>query len=127
MIFDYNLQHSRVINDSLRLRQIVVNLLSNAIKFTDRGSVKILVQEIDQEHLEIVVEDSGIGIDAEQKKYIFEEFRQVDQTTTRKYSGTGLGLAITESLVKLMQGEISVESQIGEGSTFRVKLPYRVQ
>ncbi len=127
LIFDCNLQHSRVINDSLRLRQIVVNLLSNAIKFTDRGSVKVLVQEIDQEHLEIVVKDSGIGIDAEQKKYIFEEFRQVDQTTTRKYSGTGLGLAITESLVKLMQGEISVESQLGKGSTFRVKLPYRVK
>ncbi|MGC1248340.1 MAG: ATP-binding protein, partial [Spirulinaceae cyanobacterium] len=127
LTFDVKLKHSRVCNDSLRLRQIVVNLLSNAIKFTDRGSVEVLIQEVDKEHLEIAVKDTGIGINGEQKEYIFEEFRQVDQTTTRKYSGTGLGLAITESLVKLMQGEISVESQLGEGATFKVKLPYRVR
>ncbi len=121
------LKHSRVVNDSLRLRQIVVNLLSNAIKFTDQGSVQVFIQEVDVKYLEIVVKDTGIGIDAEQKEYIFEEFRQVDQTTTRKYSGTGLGLAITESLVKLMQGDIKVESQLGEGATFRVKLPFKVK
>ncbi|NET55617.1 MAG: GAF domain-containing protein [Symploca sp. SIO2E6] len=121
-----DLQNPNVSNDSVRLRQILVNLLSNAIKFTERGQVQVEVKEISLDQLVIIVKDTGIGIAQEDLKHIFEEFRQIDQTTTRKYSGTGLGLAITESLVELMQGKITVESQLGEGSTFRVELPRQV-
>ncbi|NER23096.1 MAG: GAF domain-containing protein [Symploca sp. SIO1B1] len=121
-----DLQNPNVSNDSVRLRQIVVNLLSNAIKFTESGKVQVEVKEISEEQLAIIVKDTGIGIAQEDLEHIFEEFRQIDQTTTRKYSGTGLGLAITESLVKLMQGTITVESQLGVGSTFRIELPRQV-
>ncbi|NES23919.1 MAG: histidine kinase, partial [Symploca sp. SIO3E6] len=121
-----DLQNPNVSNDSVRLRQILVNLLSNAIKFTECGKVQVEVKEISSEQLVIIVKDTGIGIAQEDLEHIFEEFRQIDQTTTRKYSGTGLGLAITESLVQLMQGTITVESQLGVGSTFRVELPRQV-
>lgn len=121
------LQNPHVINDSVRLRQILVNLLSNAIKFTETGTVQVEVKEISPERLVITVKDTGIGIAQDDLNHIFEEFRQIDQTTTRKYSGTGLGLAITESLVQLMQGIITVESKPGQGSTFSIELPRAVQ
>lgn len=122
-----NLQNPMVINDSLRLRQILANLVSNAIKFTEIGRVEVLVKEISTDWLMLTVRDTGIGIAQDNLEHIFEEFQQIDQTTTRKYSGTGLGLAITESLVKLMQGTITVESKLGQGSTFHVKFPRRVK
>ncbi|NER21982.1 MAG: AAA family ATPase [Symploca sp. SIO1C2] len=121
-----DLQNPNVSNDSVRLRQILVNLLSNAIKFTECGKVQVKVKEISSEHLVIIIKDTGIGIAQEDLEHIFEAFWQIDQTTTRKYSGTGLGLAITELLVQLMQGTITVESQLGVGSTFRVELPRQV-
>ncbi len=121
------IQNSNVINDSVRLRQVLVNLLSNAIKFTDSGSVRVEVKDISPERLAIVVKDTGIGIAEEQLEHIFEEFRQVDQSLAKKYPGTGLGLAITKSLVELMQGTITVESQLGQGSTFCLELPQTVQ
>jgi signal transduction histidine kinase len=122
-----DLQNSNVINDKVRLRQILVNLLSNGIKFTDSGTVTIEVEEISTDHLSLTVTDTGIGIAQDELDHIFEEFRQVDQTLAKKYSGTGLGLAITQSLVHLMQGTITVESQLGHGSTFRIELPRVVQ
>jgi PAS domain S-box-containing protein len=121
------LQNANVINDSVRLRQIFVNLVSNAIKFTENGSIEIEVKEISSERLEITVIDTGIGIAEDELEHIFEEFRQIDQTITRKYAGTGLGLAITKSLIQLMQGTIEVESQLGQGSAFRIELPRVVQ
>ncbi len=121
-----DLQNPNVSNDSVRLRQILVNLLSNAIKFTECGKVQVKVKEISSERLAIIVKDTGIGIAQNDLEHIFEEFRQIDQTTTRKYSGTGLGLAITESLVQLMNGKITVESEIGQGSTFCIELPREV-
>lgn len=121
-----DLKNFHVINDSFRLRQILVNLLSNAIKFTESGSVELKVKEISPEQLLIDIKDTGIGIAADNLKHIFEEFRQVDQSLTKKYQGTGLGLAITKSLVKLMKGSITVESTLGHGSTFRIKLPRTV-
>lgn len=121
-----NLQNPQILNDSARLRQILVNLLSNAIKFTDTGSVCIKVQEISPDQVLLSVQDTGIGIAEENLKHIFEEFRQVDQSLAKKYPGTGLGLAITHSLVQLMHGKISVESHLGHGSTFNVKFPRRV-
>jgi signal transduction histidine kinase len=122
-----DLQNPNVINDSVRMRQVLVNLLSNAIKFTETGSVQLEVKEISPERLVLTLKDTGIGIAQDDLDHIFEEFRQIDQTTTRKYSGTGLGLAITKLLVHLMQGTITVESEVGQGSTFRIELPRAVQ
>ncbi len=120
---DAKLNNPKVVNDSTRLRQVLVNLLSNAIKFTESGSVDVKVSEISAMQLAISVKDTGIGIAKSEINHIFEEFRQVDQTTTRKYPGTGLGLAITKSLVQMMKGTITVESELGEGSTFCIELP----
>ncbi len=121
--FDAKLDNPKLINDSTRLRQVLVNLLSNAIKFTESGSVEVRVWDISPNQLVISVKDTGIGIAESDIDQIFEEFRQVDQTTTRKYPGTGLGLAITKSIVEMMKGTITVESKLDEGSTFRVELP----
>lgn len=112
-----------IVNDRDRLRQVLVNLLSNAIKFTENGGVKMIAQDREGDRISIEVRDTGIGISPQDIPYIFEEFRQVDQTTTRKYSGTGLGLAITDWLVQMMQGKIDVQSQLGCGSSFRVEFP----
>lgn len=120
------LDNPMVVSDSTRLRQVLINLLSNAIKFTETGSVEVTVSEISPMQLAIGVKDTGIGIAESDIEQIFEEFRQVDQTTTRKHSGTGLGLAITKSLVHMMKGKITVESQLGQGSTFRVELPRHI-
>jgi signal transduction histidine kinase len=120
------LENLIVTNDSTRLRQVLINLISNAIKFTEAGSVEVRVSEPSPMRLELSVKDTGIGIAQSELEHIFEEFRQVDQTTTRRHSGTGLGLAITQSLVHMMQGTITVESALGQGSTFRVQLPRRV-
>jgi signal transduction histidine kinase len=118
-----NLQNAVVFNDPVRLRQVLVNLLSNAIKFTSSGKVWLEAQEISPDRLSITVHDTGIGIAPEHINYIFEAFRQVDQTDTRKHSGTGLGLAITQSLLQMMGGTITVASQLGQGSTFLIELP----
>lgn len=122
-----NLHNSYVVNDQTRLRQVIVNLLSNAIKFTDWGRVLLEVWELPSDRLAIALKDSGIGIAEADIKHIFEEFRQVNQSITRQHGGTGLGLAITDRLVRIMQGTIAVESNLGEGSTFRVELPRRVR
>lgn len=116
-----------IVNDRKRLRQIVVNLISNAIKFTEAGEVSIhLAQNEVTDTVIITVKDTGIGIDQKDLEAIFHEFRQADQTMTRHYSGTGLGLAISDWLVRIMNGQIEVESTLGQGSTFRVKLPRQV-
>ncbi|KOP23963.1 histidine kinase [Hapalosiphon sp. MRB220] len=117
-----NLKNPQIINDSDRLRQILVNLLSNAIKFTDVGNVNVEVLEI-QDRVMLIVKDTGIGIGEVDLKNIFQEFRQVNQCLTRKHGGTGLGLAIVDQLVRLMKGSITVESKLAKGSTFRVELP----
>jgi len=124
---DVTLDNPKVVNDRTRLRQVLVNLLSNAFKFTESGSVEVTVSELSPTHLVLSVKDTGIGISEADIDHIFEEFRQVDQTTTRKYPGTGLGLAITKSLVQMMKGTITVESKLSRGSTFRVELPRRVR
>jgi signal transduction histidine kinase len=121
-----HLQNPNVINDSIRLRQILINLLSNAIKFTETGTVEVDVREADSDRILLTVRDTGIGIAQENLEHIFEEFRQVDQTLAKKYAGTGLGLAITRALVQLMQGTITVESELGRGSTFLIELPRQV-
>ena len=112
----------RVVGDAGRLRQILINLVGNAIKFTDQGEVVVRVEA--QEHsgdevvLRFTVRDTGMGIPADKHAVIFEEFKQEDTSTTRKYGGTGLGLTIASRLAALMQGSISVASELGKGSTF---------
>ncbi|MGC9423300.1 ATP-binding protein [Vibrio sp.] len=108
--------------DPVRLMQILFNIIGNAIKFTHIGSVDVsLITARDQ--LVIEVRDSGIGIEQQRIEHLFSPFIQADSSITRNYGGTGLGLAITKHLVKLMGGEITVQSQLGEGSQFTIKLP----
>lgn len=123
---EIDLQNPYVVNDSGRLRQVLVNLISNAIKFTETGNVWIKVYEQSPDQLVVAVKDTGIGIAQENLEHIFEAFRQVDQALAKKHYGTGLGLAITTSLLELMKGKISVDSQLGQGSTFLVEFPRQV-
>lgn len=114
--------------DEQKVFQILKNLLSNAIKFTENGSVEVCVHrqflaEKKAEFLAFVVEDTGIGIAAENRHIIFEAFQQADGTTSRKYGGTGLGLSICRELASLLNGFITVESMEGEGSRFTLYLP----
>ena len=115
-----------VIGDPGRVRQILLNLLSNAVKFTEQGSVVLTVESFnianDQSTIYIKVEDSGIGIEQDKLKKIFNKFDQEDGSTTRKFGGTGLGLAICQQLCRLMDGDILVTSQKGNGSTFSFTL-----
>ena len=114
-----------VCTDAGRIRQIVTNLLGNAVKFTDRGHVLVEVdgrREGKTATLTLSVVDTGIGIPEEQIDSVFETFQQVDSSSTRQYGGTGLGLAISKRIVKALGGEIGVESEIGRGSRFWVKL-----
>ena len=108
--------------DAQRLSQILKNLLSNAIKFTERGSVTLDIAAVG-DGIEFTVSDTGIGIAAEHQEVIFEPFRQADGTTNRKFGGTGLGLSISRELARLLGGQITIESQPGEGSVFRLRLP----
>ena len=108
--------------DPGRIRQVLTNLLSNAIKFTENGTVDVCVQP-EGADVRFTVRDSGIGIDEEQLRRLFDPFRQGDASTTRRYGGTGLGLTISRQLVELMGGRIEVESRIEEGSVFSFVLP----
>lgn len=108
--------------DQSRLAQILFNLIGNAIKFTERGHVHVLIK-YQQSSFYITVEDSGIGISAQQLSSLFSPFVQADSTITRRFGGTGLGLAITKRLVELMRGRIFVNSELGQGSKFEVQLP----
>ncbi|MGB3758246.1 MAG: ATP-binding protein [Rivularia sp. (in: cyanobacteria)] len=125
--FNYNIQDIKVINDPIRFQQILINLINNAIKFTETGGVLVELQEINADQIVITVKDTGIGIPEIDFKYIFQAFRQVDNTMSRNYEGTGLGLAIVKDLVDLMGGTISIESVLSEGSTFRLELPKNVE
>jgi PAS domain S-box-containing protein len=114
--------------DPLRLRQVLLNLLTNAIKFTSKGFVRLKVKTLEVDDpwytFEIQVEDSGIGIPEENRSDLFKAFRQVDSSTTREYGGTGLGLTIVQRLVDKMGGRVSLESEVGKGSTFSVVLRF---
>lgn len=114
-----------VSGDAGKLSQIINNLLSNAVKFTEEGTVELTASFSDG-FLYLIVNDTGIGINAAKQATIFEHFSQGDTSITRNYGGTGLGLAITYKLVELMNGHISLRSTLGEGSCFRVEIPYRV-
>jgi len=111
-----------LVGDPLRLGQVLINYANNAVKFTERGEVTIQVRKREESEGEVLlylaVRDTGIGLSEEQKDRLFESFQQADSSTTRKYGGTGLGLAISKRLAALMGGEVGVESELGQGSTF---------
>jgi two-component system capsular synthesis sensor histidine kinase RcsC len=109
--------------DGRRLQQILINLVGNSIKFTTAGSVHVRLYRMSPDLWAMQVTDTGAGIPKEAQAYIFEPFRQLDNSVTRASRGTGLGLSITKQLVELMEGEIHVESEPGQGSTFTVTLP----
>jgi len=119
-----------LIGDKLRLKQILLNLIGNAIKFTDQGHVLIKVslrdQHQDEAEIEIVVEDSGIGISDEDQQNLFQAFSQVESSDNRRYAGTGLGLVISKNLATLMGGDITMHSVLGQGSRFTLLLPFRM-
>lgn len=120
-----------IVGDEARIRQILLNLAGNAIKFTGEGGVALRLSRdtnrsgAGRAEIVIEVEDTGIGMDGHACEHIFDEFAQADQSHARRYEGTGLGLAITKRLVTAMGGRIEVESEEGEGSLFRVRLPLR--
>ena len=119
-----------LLGDPYRLNQILFNLVGNALKFTSDGTVevKVIIAEQNKNSLKLRfdVTDSGIGIPKDKQDKIFESFTQANTDTTRKYGGTGLGLAITKNLTQLQGGEISIESEVGKGTTFSVIIPYKL-
>jgi len=110
------------VGDSTRLRQVLTNLLSNAVKFTAQGEVGLTVR-LDETTTTLIVEDTGVGFNAEEATRLFERFSQADDSITRRFGGSGLGLSICRSLVEMMGGEISATSTPGVGSRFEVRLP----
>ncbi len=115
--------------DATKLRQMLLNLLSNASKFTEKGTVTlkaVRVIEEDADYMELSVIDSGIGMTPEQLTRLFQAFSQADASTTSKYGGTGLGLAISKQFAQMMQGDITVTSTPGVGSTFTIRMPAKV-
>ena len=117
---------SHLLGDDLRVRQILLNLISNAAKFTEAGKIALRVHGDEKANCIFEVADTGVGMTPEQKEKIFGAFVQADESTTRKFGGTGLGLTITRTLVELMDGTISVDSALGEGTTFRVEIQFGV-
>jgi len=109
--------------DLNRITQVMKNLINNAIKFTERGFIRIGWRKgSDKDNFIVFVHDTGIGIAPEHSRVIFDQFRQIDGSNTRKYGGTGLGLAICRNLVQMMGGRIWVDSEPGKGSNFQVEL-----
>src|SRR6185437_14158 len=113
----------RIVTDPQRLGQILKNLLSNAFKFTERGAISLRISGTPEGQVAFAVQDSGIGIPADQQQIIFEAFRQADGSTHRKYGGTGLGLSISRDLARLLGGDVTVQSEAGRGSIFTLRLP----
>lgn len=129
LLFEFNIDPkipNRLLGDALRLQQILINLAGNAVKFTLQGYVRIGVQVLQQNtervYLRFSVSDSGIGIPSEKLEKLFIPFNQLDDSISRRFGGTGLGLTISNDLLKLMQSQLEVESQIGKGSLFSFSL-----
>jgi len=129
----HDIQNRYVYVDFLRLNQVVINVVSNAVKYTPSGgSVSVDITQIPSEResyglYQIVIRDTGIGMSAEYQQHLFDEFSRERTSTVSKQQGTGLGLAITKRIVDMMEGSIDVESKVGEGSKFTIRIPMRIQ
>ena len=124
------IKHLPLFTDHRRLKQILINLMSNALKFTDKGNIELGFEEKihqNQPVLQFFVRDTGIGIPKEKQELIFDVFRQVDDTHTRRHGGTGIGLSIVKRLTELLGGTIWIESDEGRGSAFYFTIPYEKQ
>jgi len=113
-------------SDSLRFKQIMNNIISNAIKFTEKGFIEFGYKVIDKRIIRFYIKDTGIGLPPEKQLFIFERFRQAEESSTKEYGGTGLGLTISRRLVELLGGKIWVESVLHKGSVFYFTLPYKI-
>lgn len=119
LIFLENPNNLAIVTDEVRLKQVFLNLINNAIKFTEKGKIEYGISKVTKNYIEFIVSDTGIGIPGDKHKIIFDRFRQGYENTNRSYGGNGLGLSITKSLVELMGGQISLESAINVGTTFK--------
>src|SRR5713226_4780249 len=127
--FDASLPDT-VIGDALRVRQLLYHLAGNAVKFTRTGEVEVSAAACEQADatvlVTILVRDTGIGIPADQLSTIFDSFRQLETGLSRRFPGMGLGLAVAQKLASLLRGTLTVESEVGRGSTFSIRLPLRL-
>lgn len=129
----HDIQNRYVYVDFLRLNQVVINVVSNAVKYTPSGgSVTVDISQIPSERegyglYQIVIKDTGIGMSAEYQQHLFDEFSRERTSTVSKQQGTGLGLAITKHIIDMMEGSIEVDSKVGEGSKFTIRIPMRIQ
>ncbi|HHH19893.1 MAG TPA: response regulator [Campylobacterales bacterium] len=120
---DPSLASKMLKGDPGKIKQVLINLISNAVKFTnDRGTIDVIIEQKSDEAITFLVKDTGIGISEEQRTKVFEAFTQADSSTNRRYGGTGLGLTISSSLVDLMGGKLTLESEVGKGSIFSFTL-----
>jgi CheY-like chemotaxis protein len=127
-VVDQNAGDDDVYVDPDRIRQVLINMINNAVKFTDSGSVRVVLERIHGGRvLRATVQDTGIGISSADQATIFQEFRQLDATASRRHGGTGLGLSICKKLLNLMGGEIWVDSEEGMGTTFSIVVPLAAQ
>jgi signal transduction histidine kinase len=117
---------NEIVNDERRIQQIMINIANNAIKFTEQGEVRIVCQLV-KGAIETRIIDTGIGIKSEDMQKLFQPFQQLDSGISRKYDGTGLGLSICNKILERTNGQITVESQHGKGSTFIIRLPLTLE
>lgn len=113
----------RVVGDPFRLKQILTNIVGNAYKFTEKGHIRIAAFANDDQFFTITIQDTGIGIEKENQKLVFEEFAQANEGIEKKYGGTGLGLSICQKIISILGGSLTLESIFGKGSTFTIELP----
>jgi len=113
----------RIVGDPFRLKQILTNIIGNAYKFTEEGHIRIAAFANDDQFFTITIQDTGIGIEKENQKLVFEEFAQANESIEKKYGGTGLGLSICQKIISILGGTLNLESIFGKGSTFKIELP----
>ena len=114
-------------NDQTKLRQIIFNMLSNAAKFTKKGKITMLIDKVGSKKIKFDIKDTGIGMNEEQLKNVFEEFTQAESSTSKDYGGTGLGLPISKKMTEMMGGQIDSVSEVGKGTTFTITIPISVK
>lgn len=121
---------SSLVGDQVKLRQVLLNLIGNALKFTEKGSITLTISgeliSDDNCLLAIQIKDTGIGISTENQQHLFQPFNQADNTITREFGGTGLGLSICKQIIDIMEGTIQLESCLGKGTTFKIKIPFSI-